>query len=522
MENNVLVQEAYYGKSNTLIAAEKVLEVLLTEVRQNPLNDYTNHSLSRKFSELICKQFGFKQVIISWKRTPRVMANAMTFFSLDVVTDKYNDFRIIDKSHGLYDRSHNHVVYMVISSTMISQSGITAEELMAIIMHELGHNFDKSVYACLNVGFSLFTSLCRIFAGDTSAIINVGSMLNPGKQIGGGIASGIEEIKDAFSPLKSLSMALKKFMDWFMRGFEYLTAPLAILTMPLALLCSPLSHLTTTPTRKMEEFADSFATAYGYGPALASGLNKLESTNIILYDKKPRLTGIRKTLGDLAMAQRYIMSVTMNPDHGSNDTRIRSNIDMLKKDLAREDYPATVKAEIMKQIAEMEKAYDQYMVLDREKGQGRITHFMRQFFSSIFKGRSDYIAKLFPENTVNRFESTENEKTYFNILNTLYEKVDLGEITLEQAYDVNDLAFEKYIFNESSEDDIIQSAEKRIKESRTKMLDDAVEYAKRDISVQRRMYKQNPDIVEKFIKQHRDHINNMKKMYGIDDYEFKL
>lgn len=445
MDEKILVQEAYYGKSNTILAAEKVLDVLLSEVRKNPLNDYTNHGLTKKFSDLICRQFGFKKVIISWKRTPRTLANAETFFSLDVVSDQYNEFTMIDRKTGLYDKYHNHVVYMVISSTMISQSNLSSEELMAIILHEIGHNFDKSIYASIKVGNALFVSLCRAFSGDTNGIVNTLSMTNIGKQIGGNIASTVEELKDSLSPLKKLSMKLKSFMDWFMRGVEYLMAPAVILTTPLWILCSPFSQLMTIPDRKMEEFADSFAAAYGYGPALASGLNKIESTNIILYDKKPKLTGIKKTLGDLVMAQRYIMSITMDGTHGTNDIRIRSNIAMLKKDLEREDYPLEVKTEIMNQINDLEEAYKTYLSLDPEKGQGHITHLMRKCFSSLFKGRSDYIAKIFPENTVNRFESTENEKSYYNILNTLYEKVDNNEITLEQAYEVNDLAFEKYM-----------------------------------------------------------------------------
>lgn len=110
---------------------------------------------------------------------------------------------------------------------------------------------------------------------------------------------------------------------------------------------------------------------------------------------------------------------------------------------------------------------------------------------------------------------------YNKIVESLQERINSGDITLEFAEAVNDLAYEKYI-SESSVEDIMKQAEEKMKNSRIKMLDDTVKFAKEDIARQKEFYKNNPQIIEKFIKQHEDHIKKMQKMYGIDDYTFTL
>ena len=441
-----LLYEAYYGKTPTLDKAVDVINLLITEIRRNPLADYTNHRLNKKLEDLLVKQFGFNQVYIVWKRMSKAMANAGTVISVDCITRNYA-VENMDKTKGLYDKSHSHVFYVEFSSQMILTSGLTAEEVLAILLHEIGHNFDTSPYMIVLVGFQFLKKCVEaiqgINEGNFVSALQPAFMTNPGKRLYGAISSTVDRVKDVFPVLKKISMGFKNAIDFLVRGLEYISFPLTVLSLPLVVIVSPLAQLGTSLTRKTEEFADSFATAYGYGPELASALSKIDKTNIIDKTKTPKLYGMKKTLGDLAMAQRYVMSACMG-DHGSTDTRMKTTIEMLEKDLNRSDYPPEIKREIKRQITEINMVYDSFMALDPENAQGPITRELRNFFAKVFNGRSDYIAKLFPENNVNRFESTEDEEKYFIIASVVDERINNGELSIESGYELYDAAFDRY------------------------------------------------------------------------------
>lgn len=85
LESHGYFTEAYFGKSTTLIEAENVLAQLISEMKVNPIADYTNHQLNSKLEKLLQKQFGFKGVHIVWKRTAEAQPNIMTIINSDII-----------------------------------------------------------------------------------------------------------------------------------------------------------------------------------------------------------------------------------------------------------------------------------------------------------------------------------------------------------------------------------------------------------------------------------------------------
>jgi hypothetical protein len=448
-DNDYVYTEAYFGKSGTLIEAEKTLGELIALMKANPLADYTNHPLNIKFTQLLQKQFGFNKVFITWKRTSKVAPAIGTLFCADLVFNG-EEIVAVDKKKGYYDKSHRHVCFIQASSTIASQADLTAGEYMAILLHEIGHNFDASFYYAINVCVKTLRSVIQIkpnivfdpesgtvYQNGTRTSINPWPVIlatDPGKKIYSAYTKIIEAILNAVPIFKKIGMALKNFGAWLTRGLEKITAPLNFLAMPLYMLMSPVSHLIAVPEKKGETFADSFAGAYGYGSEIGSSLAKLEALNLIKpigltvseANASLKENSTRKFLTDLAMANRTLLMLFNDGGHGTIQNRIQVNIDMLKKDLATGDYTPEVKKELQKEIDKLENTLSNYLyVADNDKNAKlTFTLFCRQAIYDIFGGHTDYIAKLFPENIVSIHESYQEVETYIEN----YENIDTESI----------------------------------------------------------------------------------------------
>ena len=61
-ELSMLIQEAYFGKSDTIQQMETVLHAIIQECNRNSLGDITNNKHNKMLESLIKEQFGFKDV----------------------------------------------------------------------------------------------------------------------------------------------------------------------------------------------------------------------------------------------------------------------------------------------------------------------------------------------------------------------------------------------------------------------------------------------------------------------------
>lgn len=390
------ITEAFMGKTPTLQEAEKVLGELSELIKNKPMADYTNHQLNVKLCALLSKQFGFKHTYIRWYRSSEITTNVYTLFSIDA-SFTGSDYIECHKNRGYYDSKHKHTCYIRASVTLLSKLNLTPNELMSILIHEIGHNFDYSGYMFFNVIVSLLYTII------TNNLIPPIKMTNPGKNLTATLAMGIDKIVDVFKFTKYIAQFFKDAYSLLFRIVESLIAIPTFLSTPMQVLLSPLTHLLTTPKRKIEQFADSFAAMYGYGPSLASAFIKLDNANL---NKNPKilLTKINK---DFLLMNRYITSVLLGAGYGSNDTRIYSNLTYLRNEIKSTDYPKELKAELLENVNKIEEIYNYYIDGDDEH-KNIFTLFVRQMVSDIFKRRSDYIAKFFPDNLASFDESTDD------------------------------------------------------------------------------------------------------------------
>lgn len=262
---------------------------------------------------------------------------------------------------------------------------MTTAEYLGMILHEIGHNFDASVYSIIHYVFNYLNYLTTY-----------GWMLK---------SRGRTEY--AKHRLKELEEINKKYnqrhsneIHRYAINFEKaLSVFNFLITVPLVIMLSPLAHLFFANTRKGEEFADSFATAYGYGTEMISGLQKITENDLLSKQKGYKMKHFDKFLTDLALATRYVIYFSEG-SHGSNDARLTTSINMLKKDLKSHNYPPELKEELNEEIIKLERVYNLLMsptVYDNNE-KLYISNAVRKLIRIIFGKRNDYIAKIFPNN----------------------------------------------------------------------------------------------------------------------------
>ena len=437
--NNDVFQEAFVGKTKALLNIEKQLDIILTKIKQNPLADYSNSKENRQLEKLIKTAFGFKTVNFMWIRTPEAMPNVFTALTLNVIFGDAEPKFLFDEKNGYYDSKHCHTCAITASSSMAAHLNLSAAEYMAIILHELGHNFDRSLWAQIYILKNLIKDLIPIIKKPkeiksfqiSQLIVKYGQGTAVGKNIFSSLIKFYEKILDSVPFFKKLGVGFGKLSSWFSRGIEYLTAIPSLLLSPVYALCSPLVQFINADSRKQEEFADSFATFYGYGAELSSALSKLESVNLLRINKSNPFGGnpVHKFLTDAAIANRYIIYSLMDGTHGSSGTRIVSMIQEMENELKNPNLPANLKATLEKELDDTKKLYDIYQQAQYGDDENLpITAAVRGLIASVFNGRSDYIAKLLGSNSAFVHEESVDEKI-IDLKLSIYEKEMSGEIT---------------------------------------------------------------------------------------------
>ena len=280
--------------------------------------------------------------------------------------------------HGerYYDESHQYFCYVVTYNEMFTL--LNGEEMAAVLLHEIGHNFDVTMtnYFWDLIGWALTLTSPRPLL---SMLIRA---IQPEWQFAWG---SITKILD-YIPIVPLFFNLG---ITGVKAFTYLLGPLGATTHIIYLLTSLLSGgAIGSFVLPKEAFADSFVAAHGLGAAYISALNKLDKVEYVT--KYGPLVEFWTGTGP-AIASFTALFIDPHPE-----TQTRAKLILMGMKEASEDptMPKSLRKVAKEDYQKCKRAYDQFLEADPDERNACITRFTRNLKESLFGGKVDLRALL--------------------------------------------------------------------------------------------------------------------------------
>ena len=139
--------ESYYGKLPEFEMIENLFEGIISKGRKEKNKANPNkYSENKEVCKILKKVFGFKDAFLYWIPSNSVNAYTVTVHSL-MIFGESKDFIEKRSDKGFYDNSHRSVLTVYLYTGILDEKvDLTPAELLSIVLHEIGHNFDYSPY----------------------------------------------------------------------------------------------------------------------------------------------------------------------------------------------------------------------------------------------------------------------------------------------------------------------------------------------------------------------------------------
>lgn len=373
MSNLSILMEAYRGKKNEFPEIEAQLKILINTIRQDAnkrLNsktitdkalDVKNHPANKKVEKLLAQAFKTKEVNIYWK--PK-MYNACT---VPPILPKASELHKNLDNDGVVT---NAKINIYIGEAIVSLTSINEKELMAIILHEIGHCHAISpIMVAVNLlQMTIFLPTVLL----EKLIILVGVKFD-------------EFMRKHVSPIYNIS-------KWFYNmDLSIMATFKKILNLPIGINIgnyTPAVSVMKYGRYAEEKIADSFATSFGYAPYLISGLDKMDMMDNSVDNTIAKSNNISRIISDTVDLYRTFMYLVRLEEHPSINTRYHNALRNLKEDLNDPNLDPLYKKEMLEQIKELEDAYE---TLSKRGGKGpELKHNVNKFIDKLTNNNPDF------------------------------------------------------------------------------------------------------------------------------------
>jgi Zn-dependent protease with chaperone function len=383
--------EAVYKRHPVLIQCEKLLDQYIQKVT-SPLNAnfFDSEKILQEVQTLLGKHFGYSELVISNQRfsfgrqtetTVYKDGNTVTGIESKEVVNFRTNFKNIDahtfKSISvqklnpfvddldIYENTGYNIRYkpgmnsfnlIHISPAMVA-AGLNGAELLAILLHEIGHDFYNT--SILTKSFRLLAIIGNALEMATSVVIHyitrLPSILVPDNlitQVIGAVIAFFESLAtDVMYMIKHRKMTNALVQSLGVIG-EFINTIFGIVgdyaTTLKNIFVGPLLLILALPKQLLsfflmdglteEKFCDEFAAIHGYGGELASALMKTKNPTL-LYDSNQGTIQ-----GQIAVLSAYFKdwsnsAINLLDPHPSIQTRANYMADALKSHLKHAKTP---------------------------------------------------------------------------------------------------------------------------------------------------------------------------------------
>ena len=371
-ENDLLsiLQESQFDNPD-LIKIEKLIHELRSKYTLKGFNSKKINSdpIMREIAILFENIFGFYSFQFTVDHT--LIPNAYTC-PVSSKIDTWNYKKCIVKSNsGLKFTSTARVNTMaVITSGLLFNNKFTDREIVAILLHEIGHNFSDSINNTLGI-FSNFKKILMIpnLLVRPQDISNV--LRKKATEFNNSMRKNNPELVSSFN-------ALKLFLG--KANYVFLTTNRAVSTIPQfamtnlvntinniikQVIINPMGTIMKVVFNffgKEDEYtSDSFVSMYGYGPDLASGLLKMERNNITATDEAFKSGKFGAMYFALMVESVDMINVLVSNSHPPTAKRLLNVLNTLEQEYDQDYINPKFKKETKKEIEKIKRLINEEM-----------------------------------------------------------------------------------------------------------------------------------------------------------------
>lgn len=389
-ENELLDEATYYGRNKNLIECEKQLQIIINQVHKSPVffGGKTCGNAFHRIEKLLEETFGFESVLIN--------DSAMLFeyfqltgsagFTIPIVNIfKYGKFNtslghpveaiVIDRNHKATRIKngkgwHLRMCIGCFDFMNYGENSLTAREILAVILHEIGHNFYNDP-GRETIGELLKIAYCFTIPDITA--IQVVSMYGRA-QVGQILNQIIFDCIDSVPGIRQLVSPIISAMSAGLSTIQSITTPIEVMKRPIvliSLIC--LGNVGDTIARTLkqlnpfeyaigairydgEKYADAFATAYGYGADVFSALQKIErntvSVSATFIPNPEAINGFLQAI--YGILKIVYLPISMFDEHPDNIARNKNTISYMEEVDANK-LPPSLKKEYLKELEKMKQ-----------------------------------------------------------------------------------------------------------------------------------------------------------------------
>lgn len=392
------VTEKYRGSNHPeLKVIERELEKIIKVIDDStkPLTDeswnipdintasLTDSNSNKIIENQFTKLFNLKGCSLTWDFAPGPNA-----FTPCATFQLFSDDK--GKTHNAKEKVF---VGIHVSTGLVTYSKMNEKEILAIILHEIGHNFYNSPFQVLS----------RLSLSIPSIVKN--PELIPPKLMGSfiGIAiadvitvplykkylASFQKMIDKVFPLYTKFMYIVNDFMYNLTSISQRQLNMEVIDLPKLLEKGSLFSFNNLFLYNVEKHADSFAVDYGYGIYLAAALEKLGEKEGTVGSKLYNIKGLNWTL-DLFNIQFEIFSLFIS-GYPSEQNRIRTGLDRLKRASKDKNLSPSLRKELESQIKDYEDFYNNhYLSIQNDKNKRKIFTWMYHCaIEKVFKGKMD-------------------------------------------------------------------------------------------------------------------------------------
>ena len=376
--NHQPINEVYIGKTPELIAIEKQLDVFRNKymkdssIKGSLAKANCNSDLDLlKINRALEDYFGFGCLSITVLSNIHPNAFTISLSSrYDVAESITMNLRTSKKGYK-FNKSADYSAIIVVYDSIMFNPHFTTSEVMAVILHEIGHNFNMVLegrhglftraYVITNFFIACMNFNVLYLAATNNTIIGAMNKFEQQIQTNHKFSAAVMNYSiytlELVKQLKEFPFILTKILTLGASHVILLLFNLlnTILFRPANMILQPMAYAH-------EREADNFATMYGYGPETVSLQNKFSSST---FDDTMKQLPL---VGNIYALNIFLAELLINPidPHPMDGNRMQDQLDLLKHEVKKQDLDPKMRKQILADIKVCESQLDK--LRDTTKG----------------------------------------------------------------------------------------------------------------------------------------------------------